>query len=124
MTTRKTTTNKKRKRGDEDTTSNKKSQQTAEHTEGGRGKMKWTEHEKKHLCNAMEEHFRRADAGECDRLYDLKLFAVLSEMIKKSGGINRNANACKNEWNRSCREISGLDERKVPNYAKLSTSLQ
>lgn len=72
----------------------------------------------------MKKHFDMVRAGEREEVYDTNLFKLISQDILKMGGVERNANACKNMWNRELREATGLDERRQKNPSKLATSIQ
>lgn len=56
-------------------------------------------------------------------LHDVRLFELMSRQLRAQG-IDRNAGACKNEWNRRGRQASGIDNRKIANPNQMATSIQ
>lgn len=56
-------------------------------------------------------------------LHDVRLFELMSHQLAAQG-IHRSAGACKNEWNRRGRQLSGIDNRKIANPSQMATSLQ
>lgn len=71
----------------------------------------------------MKAHVQAVEKGQREEIYDAKLFALISQDILELG-VERNANAIKNMWNRELRAATGLDERRHKNSAKLRTSVQ
>jgi hypothetical protein len=89
---------------------------------GGRS-TGWTQKERQTFIDLMDEHISRTPAGTT-RLYDTHLFEFISAQLRQRYGISRNPGACKNEWSRRLRSLTGIDERKVKNPDKLATSIQ
>jgi hypothetical protein len=58
-----------------------------------------------------------------DILHDVRLFELMSRQLAAQG-IHRSTGACKNEWNRRGRQLSGIDNRKIANPSQMATSLQ
>lgn len=119
-------TNKKRKRDNDDESSQNDNSESDEPSGNNRKKQRpnaWTEEEKHNLKAAMTFHFDLVKDGYREQVYDANLFRVISQDLANMG-IVRNANACKNIWNRELRAATGLDERRQKNPSKLATSVQ
>jgi hypothetical protein len=63
------------------------------------------------------------DGKRPEILHDMRLFELMSRQLGAQG-IHRSAGACKNEWNRRGRQLSGIDNRKIANPSQMATSLQ
>jgi hypothetical protein len=86
----------------------------------------WSHAEIQALIALMAAH-RNPPVGPNGRkpeiLHDVRLFELMSRQLALQG-IDRSAGACKNEWNRRGRQVSGIDNRKIPNPKQMATSLQ
>jgi hypothetical protein len=86
----------------------------------------WSNAETQALIGLVAAH-RNPPVGPNGRkpeiLHDVRLFELMSHQLRLQG-IDRSAGACKNEWNRRGRQLSGIDNRKVPNPKQMATSLQ
>jgi hypothetical protein len=87
---------------------------------------RWSNAETQALIALVAAH-RNPPVGPNGRkseiLHDVRLFELMSCQLSLQG-INRSSGACKNEWNRRVRQLSGIDNRKVPNPKQMATSLQ
>jgi hypothetical protein len=99
---------------------------TARVAVGNRRAQGWSNAELQALIALMRAH-RNAPVGPNGQapviLHDVRLFQLMSRQLAAQG-IHRTPGACKNEWNRRGRQLSGIDNRKFANPSQMATSLQ
>lgn len=93
----------------------------------GRRAQGWDDRELQALISLVRAHHNQPigpNGKKPEVLRDVRLFELMSRQLQQQHGIFRSAGACKNEWNRRGRQISGIENRKVPNPNQMATSLQ
>jgi hypothetical protein len=94
---------------------------------GGRRGQGWSNIELQALIHLVTAHRNQPvgpDGRRPEILHDTRLFDLMSRQLQQQYNINRSGGACKNEWNRRGRQISGIDNRKVAKPNQMATSLQ